>query len=101
MRGAPAGLDLGVDGPGHLVARQQVGGAAVVDVVVVPAVGLLFGLRRLGPEHVGDVVEHEALALGVAQDAAVAAHALGDQDAAHAERPHHARSGGTARTPCR
>ena len=90
MRRAPARLDLRVDGAGHFVTRQQVGRAAVVDVVVVPAVGLLLGLRRLGPEHLGDVVEHEALALGVAQHAAVAAHTFGDEDAAHAERPHHA-----------
>ena len=90
VRGAAAGLDLGVDGPGHLVAGQQVGRAPVVDVVVVPGVGFLFGLRRLGPEHGGHVVEHEALALGVAQHAAVAAHALGDEDAAHRERPDHA-----------
>ena len=53
-------------------------------------VGLLLGVGGLGAEHVGDVVEHEALALGVAQHAAVAAHALGDEQAAHAERPDHA-----------
>ena len=90
VRGAATRLDLGVDGAGHLVAGQEVGRAPVVDVVVVPGVGFLFGLRRLGPEHVGHVVEHEALALGVAQHAAVAAHALGDEDAAHRERPDHA-----------
>ena len=52
-------------------------------------VGLLLGVGRLGPEELGDVVEHEALALGVLQRAAVAAHALGHQDAAHAGRPDH------------
>ena len=85
-----ARLHLGVDGPGHLVPGQQVGRAPVVVVVLVPGVGLFLGLRRLGPEHVGDVVEHEAGALGVAQHAAVAAHALGHEDAAHRQRPHHA-----------
>ena len=59
--------------------------------VVVPAVGLFLGVRRLGRENVGDVVEHEAPALGVAQDAAVAADALGHEDAAHRQ----------AATPCR
>src|SRR5580692_10501991 len=83
VRGPPARLHLGVDGAGHLVTRQQVGRAPVVDVVVVPAVGFLFRVRRLGPEHVGDVVEHEAGAFGVAQHATVTAHALGDEDAAH------------------
>ena len=87
---APARLDLAVDGPGHLVPGQQVGRAPVVVVVLVPGVGLFLGLRRLGPEHVGHVVEHEAGALGVAQHAAVAAHALGHEDAAHRQRPHHA-----------
>ena len=86
-----AGLDLGVDGARDLVARQQLGRAAPGAVVVVPAVGLLLGVGGLGAEHVGDVVEHEALALGVAQHPAVAAHALGHQQSAHAERPDHAR----------
>ena len=55
-----------------------------------PAVGLLDGVGGLRREALGDVVEHEALALVVLQDAAVAAHALGHEDAAHRERPHHA-----------
>src|SRR6185436_623276 len=38
----------------------------------------------------GDVVEHEAAAFAVAQHAAFAAHTFGDEDAAHARRPHHA-----------
>ena len=36
-----------------------------------------------------DVVEHEAAALAVGEDSAFAAHAFGDEDAAHARRPHH------------
>ena len=38
----------------------------------------------------GHVVEHEPLALGVAQDAAVTAHRLGDQDPLDRRRPDHA-----------
>ena len=100
VRRPAARLDLGVDRPGHLVPGQQLGRAPVVVRVVVPAVGLLLGLRVLGAEHVGHVVEHEPLALGVAQHAAVAAHRLGDQQpgAPRAARP--CASGGTARTPC-
>ena len=41
-------------------------------------------------EDVGDVVEHEPLALGVAQHAAVAADRLGDEDALDRRRPDHA-----------
>ena len=88
--GAAAGLDLGVDGPGHLVPGQQVGGAAVVLLVLVPGVGFGLVVRGFRLEELRDVVEHEAFALGVQQGAAIASHALGHQDAAHAGRPHHA-----------
>src|SRR5262249_20085742 len=40
---------------------------------------------------VGNVAKHEALALFVDKDASLAAHAFGDQNAAHAWRPNHAR----------
>ena len=39
----------------------------------------------------GDVVEHEPAAFAVAEHAALAAHALGDEQAPYARRPHHAR----------
>ena len=42
-----ARLDLGVDGPCHLVTRQQLGWPAVVLLVVVPAVRLLLGVGGL------------------------------------------------------
>ena len=89
LRPAP-GLDLGVDRARHLIARQQFGRAPVVGLVGVPAVGLFLGLRVLRAEHVRHVVEHEPLALGVAQHAAVAADRLGDQQAGHRQRPDHA-----------
>ena len=91
VRAAPAGLDLGVDGAGHLVAGQQLGRTPVVVGVGVPAVALLGRGGVLLLEHVRDVVEHEPLALGVREDAAVAAHRLGDEDPLHRRRPHHAR----------
>ena len=47
--------------------------------------------RRLVGVQLRDVVEHDALAVLVAQRAALAAHALGDERAAHARRPDHAR----------
>ena len=89
VRRPAARLDLGVDRAGHLVAGEQLRRAPVVVRVVVPAVRLFLGLGVLGPEHVGHVVEHEPLALGVAQHAAVAAHRLGDQQPAHRGRPDH------------
>ena len=90
VRAAPAGLHLGVDRAGDLVAGQQLRWPAAGGVVVVPLVGLVLGVGRLGPEHVGHVVEHEPRALGVAQHAAVAADALGHEDAAHRQGPDHA-----------
>jgi len=89
VRGPAPRLDLGVDRAGHLVAREQLRRAPVVVRVGVPPVGLFLGLGVLRPEHVGHVVEHEPLALGVAQHAAVPAHRLGDQQPAHRGRPHH------------
>ena len=91
MRRPAARLDLGPDRPGHLVPGQQLRRAPVVVRVGVPAVRLFLGVRVLGPEHVRHVVEHEPLALGVAQHAAVTAHRLGDEQAGHRQRPDHVR----------
>src|SRR5213078_1562776 len=76
---AAASLHLGVDGSGHLVAGQEVGGPAGLGPIRVPAVGLLLGVGRLGAVQVRDVVEHEATTLAVAQGAAVSPNALGDE----------------------
>ena len=91
VRGAAAFLDLGVDRAGDLVAGQQVRGAPGGVVVLEPLVGLLLGLGVLAFEDVGDVVEHEPLALGVLQHSAVTAHTLGDEDALDRQRPDHPR----------
>ncbi len=89
MRRPPPRLDLGVDGPGHLVPGQQFGWPAVVALVGVPAVGLFDAVRGLGLEELRDVVEHEPLAVRVLEHAAVAPDRLGDQDAPHGRRPDH------------
>jgi hypothetical protein len=62
------GLDLGVDGPGHLVAGQQLRRRRAVRCPgrCSQLVGLLLGGGVLPLEHVGHVLEHEALAVGVA-----------------------------------
>ena len=49
----------------------------------------LFAVGGLGLVRIGNVVEHEPLAFTVAENAALAANALGDQDASHARRPDH------------
>ena len=66
MLAPPALLDLGVVGPGHHVARGE------------------LHLLRV-------VVLHVARALGVTQQPALAAHALGDEKPTHARGPHHPR----------
>ena len=59
------------------------------DSAVDPARGLLVGRGVLGATVLGQVLPHEPLAVRVAQDAALAAHGLGHQQAAHAGRPDH------------
>src|SRR5215203_266561 len=63
---AAALCDLGVVGPGYHVARGEL-------------------------HLLGIILLHVALAFGVPQNTALAAHALGDEDAAHAGGPDHAR----------
>ena len=87
--GPASRLHFCIDRARDLVAREQVGRAPVVLLVRVPAVGFGLVVGRLALEELRDVIEHEALALGVLQRPAVAAHALGDEDAAHRRRPDH------------
>src|SRR5262249_690987 len=88
---AATGADFPHDAAGDVVARQQfrrtVGG--LVALAVAPA--LLGVLRCLAAIVLRDVVEHEALAPVVEEDAPLAANALGDEDPLHARRPDHAR----------
>ncbi len=86
---ATPGLDLGVDGPRHLVPGEQFRWPAGGLLVRVPAVGLLLGVGGLGGEDRWDVVEHEATSLGVEQHAAVAPDALGDEDPLYRRWPDH------------
>ena len=90
MRAAAAGLHFAIDAAGHVIARQQFRRTARVLVALRIAPAFLFVVGGLRFVEVGDIVEHEALALAVAQHAAFAAHAFGDQNAAHAGRPDHA-----------
>ena len=66
------------------------GGSAGALVTLEPPRRLVLAVGGLRREALRDVAEHEALAFGVLEDAAVAAHTLGHQHAAHRGRPHHA-----------
>ncbi len=65
VRASSARFDLGVDGSRDLVSREQLGGPAEVDLVLVPLVGFLDRVGRLGGKERRDVVEHEALAVPI------------------------------------
>ena len=95
MGRAAALADLGVDGSRDVVAGRELGRAAVVGLASVreridPLAGLLVGTGVLVAPVVGEVAPHEALAIGVAEDAALPSHGLGHQEASHAGGPHHA-----------
>ena len=92
---AAARLHLAVDAARDVIARQQLrrttGG--LVALRVAPAFFRVRGRLRL--VVVGDVVEHEAAAFAVLQDAAFAAHAFGDENALDAAAARPSRSDGT------
>ena len=94
--GRPAALlDLGVDRPGDVVPGRQLGRAAGIGRPagaerLDPARRLLVGRGVLVAAVLGQVLPHEPLAILVAQDPALAADRLGDQQAPHAGRPDHA-----------
>ena len=92
---AAAFLDLGVDGARDVVARRQLRRPAMVGLAALrqgvhPGPRLLVRGGVLVAAVLRQVAPHEALAVGVAQDAALAAHGLGDEQAAHAGRMDHA-----------
>ena len=89
MRRSAAGLYFAIDAASDVIARQQFWrtAGALVALGIAPA---LFRVGRgLRFVVVGDVVEHEATALVVLQDATLTAHALGHEDAFDARRPDH------------
>src|SRR5205814_1878826 len=73
--------DLADDAAGDVVARQQLGRPARALVALCVAKALFFVVGGLVLVCVRDVVEEEAAALAVQQDASFAANALGDEDA--------------------
>ena len=89
VRGAAPRLHFAVDAARDVIARQQLRRTARVLVALRVAPSFLRIRGRLRLVVVGDVVEHEAAAFAVLQDAAFAANAFGDENAADARRPHH------------
>ena len=90
VRTAASGFHFAIDAAGNVVARQQFGRTPRVLVALRVAPAFFFVVGRLRFVQLGNIVEHEAAAFAVAQNASFAAHAFGHQDAANADRPHHA-----------
>src|SRR6185437_4798638 len=90
VRAAAAGAHLAPDAAGDVVAGQELGRAARVLVALGVAPALLGVVGGRAAVVLGHIIEHEALALAVLEDAALAAHAFGDEDAFHTGRPDHA-----------
>ncbi len=89
VRAPPPVADLAHDAAGDVIAREQLRRPARALVALGVAPPLLLVARGLALVVLGDVVEEEAPAFLVEQHAALAAHALGDEDALHAGRPDH------------
>ena len=89
MRATSPFADLADDAAGDVVARQQLGRPARALVALCVAKALFFVVGGLVLVCVRDVVEEEAAALAVQQDASFAANALGDEDALDGGRPDH------------
>ena len=91
VRAAPSLLELAHNAAGDVVAGQQFRRPASVLVALGVAPAFLLVVSGLVFVIVGDGIEHKPLAILVAKDAAFAAHPFGDEHAAHAGRPYHAR----------
>ena len=91
MRAPPSFTHFALNASCHMIARQQLGRAAGGLVALCVAPAFFFAVCGLALVVVGNIVEHEALAIGVSQHASLTAHALGDENSLHARRPHHPR----------
>src|SRR6185295_18715716 len=78
------------DATGYVIASQKLWRAPRVLIPLRVAPALFFVVGGLVLVVVRDLVEHKPLAHAVEQDAAFAPNPLGNQNAAHAWRPHHA-----------
>ena len=91
VRASPALFDLPDDAASHVISREKFRGSAGVAVSGHVAPPLLGRIRGLVHVERGNVVVHETAALRILERAALSSHALGDEDAADAGRPHHTR----------
>ena len=92
MRAAAALAHFAPNTAGDVIAGEQFRRAARILIALGVAPAFLFVVGRLIDVQRRNVVEHEAAAILVAQDATLAANSFGDQNSANAGRPNH--SGG-------
>src|SRR5262249_45993772 len=82
--------NLAHDAPGDMIAGEQLGRSPSVLVALRVAPALFLVVGSLAAIVLRNIVEPEATALVVEQDAALAPYALGHEDAANARWPDHA-----------
>src|SRR5260370_18308443 len=90
MGRAPARFYFAIDAPCHMISGEQFGRTPRILIALCVPPALFFRVRSLLFVEVWNVVEHEPPAFAIAQDSAFTAHALGDEDAPHTDRPDHA-----------
>src|SRR5882757_10266992 len=88
---APPCFHFAIDAAGDVVSGKQFGWAASISVTLRVPPPFVFVVCCLVFVEIGNFIEHEATAFAVAKNSAFAAHALRYQDAAHSDRPDHAR----------
>ena len=91
MRASASFTHLASNAAGHVVARQQLRRAPGILVALGVAPAFFLGVGGLVYVKRRNVLEHEALAVSVAQHSSFATHSFRDQNAAHAGRPDHSR----------
>ena len=91
MGTASALANLSQDAASHVIAGEQLGRPPGVLVALGIAPAFFLVVRGLAPIVLGDIVEHEALALRVQQNPPLTPYTFGHEDTAHAGRPDHAR----------
>src|SRR5262249_54550784 len=91
LRASAPLLDVANDAAGHMVAREELGRSPRVSIPLGVPPPLLLVVGGLFPIGLGDLVEHEAVSLLVAEDAALAAHTFGHENPLDARRPDHSR----------
>src|SRR5437773_1264806 len=84
------GLDFAHDAARDVISGKKLRRASRILVSLCIAPPFVLVIRGLASIVLRNGIEHEAAAFAVEEDAALTAHAFGDENALHARRPDHA-----------